>query len=441
LGAGAKPLAEPLARGTRRSQWFAAFACTWILGHAPLAAQAERRAAFDAGFAADATAPRSARVLALDEPIHFEPRSGAARRGAAMQGASLPVFAKAAGPGCVRGWVLVGPEAWVCSDRVELGAQLPAPVRARSGPPDGALPFAYHFVGPEGSFGYDHLAAADIAAPIAELQPGFAVALTEIARSGGEPYGRTTKGLWLPMRDLAAVRPSPFSGGTIDPGSPDMGWTLSDETPVYDAPGGARRPGERVGKRQRLELLEHARRHGQTWLRFGPDRWLRRQDIRRFAPATPPQGIGPTERWIHIDLANQTVAAYIGPQPVYATLASTGKGRGREDPRSTPVGEHRIWVKLRTSDMTNLENADASRYYAMEEVPWVMFFSKGYGLHGAYWHDAFGHVRSHGCVNLAPRDAEWFFDWAGPHLPEGWRAVFPTDYDPGTLVRIETGQG
>ena len=86
--------------------------------------------------------------------------------------------------------------------------------------------------------------------------------------------------------------------------------------------------------------------------------------------------------------------------------------------------------------MTNLEDDDANGYYAIEDVPWVMFFHKGYGLHGAFWHRAFGHVRSHGCVNLTPGDAKWLFDWTSPALPPGWSAVLPTPDEPGTLVRV-----
>jgi hypothetical protein len=76
--------------------------------------------------------------------------------------------------------------------------------------------------------------------------------------------------------------------------------------------------------------------------------------------------------------------------------------------------------------MDNLEDEGASRYYRMESVPWVQYFSKGVGLHGAYWHRSFGQMRSHGCVNLTPLDAQRLFWWTGPHLPAGWTAAFPT---------------
>ena len=63
-------------------------------------------------------------------------------------------------------------------------------------------------------------------------------------------------------------------------------------------------------------------------------------------------------------------------------------------------------------------------------------FQLAYALHSAFWHNGFGHPRSHGCVNLAPDDARWLFEWAGPTLPRGWHAIFPTDADPGTWIHI-----
>jgi lipoprotein-anchoring transpeptidase ErfK/SrfK len=86
--------------------------------------------------------------------------------------------------------------------------------------------------------------------------------------------------------------------------------------------------------------------------------------------------------------------------------------------------------------MDNLENLEARESYAIQSVPWVMYFDRGYGLHGAFWHRAFGRVQSHGCVNLTPADAERVFQWTSPRLPEGWSAVLPTDYERGTLVSV-----
>jgi len=53
--------------------------------------------------------------------------------------------------------------------------------------------------------------------------------------------------------------------------------------------------------------------------------------------------------------------------------------------------------------------------YNLPNVPYVMFFYRDYGLHGAYWHNNFGHTMSHGCINLRQVDARDLFKWAdGP---------------------------
>jgi hypothetical protein len=57
-------------------------------------------------------------------------------------------------------------------------------------------------------------------------------------------------------------------------------------------------------------------------------------------------------------------------------------------------------------------SAATGGYYYLEEVPWTLYFYSGYALHGAYWHDAFGRPRSHGCVNLSLFDSWWIFKWS-----------------------------
>ena len=98
---------------------------------------------------------------------------------------------------------------------------------------------------------------------------------------------------------------------------------------------------------------------------------------------------------------------------------------------------HRLWVKLLTSDMDNLEDENAARYFRIENVPWVQYFSKGVGLHGAFWHRSFGQVRSHGCVNLAPIDAKWLFEWSEPSMPTDWYGLRSiAAFGPATIVVI-----
>jgi lipoprotein-anchoring transpeptidase ErfK/SrfK len=106
------------------------------------------------------------------------------------------------------------------------------------------------------------------------------------------------------------------------------------------------------------------------------------------------------ERWIDIDLTNQMVYAYEGNTMVNSFLVSTGTW---EYP--TVVGQYNIWIKLRYTDM-------AGPGYYLPNVPYTMYFYKGYGLHGTYWHNNFGTPMSHGCVNLSIPDSEWLFNFA-----------------------------
>ena len=99
------------------------------------------------------------------------------------------------------------------------------------------------------------------------------------------------------------------------------------------------------------------------------------------------------ERWIDVDLTSQTLVAYEGARPVFATLVSSGRsGPGHE----TPVGVHRIWVKLAEDTMDDLPQIDQESNYAIEGVPWVQYFRGSEALHATFWHARFGDRHSHG---------------------------------------------
>jgi hypothetical protein len=76
--------------------------------------------------------------------------------------------------------------------------------------------------------------------------------------------------------------------------------------------------------------------------------------------------------------------------------------------------------------------------YSVGDVPWTMYYDGHFALHTSYWHDGFGDVRSHGCVNLAPRDARALYGWSSPDVPAGWIAVYSDDAARGSLVRIHS---
>lgn len=111
------------------------------------------------------------------------------------------------------------------------------------------------------------------------------------------------------------------------------------------------------------------------------------------------------QRWIQIDLSNQLLIAWEGTEPIRAVTVSTGKA-------STPTrpGVFAVQTKHVSTRMTG-------RGYDVTNVPHTMYYSGGYAIHGAYWHNKFGTPVSHGCVNVALDHAKWLFNWASVGTP------------------------
>ncbi len=382
--------------------------------------------------------PNAASVVAADGevPVFLEPSGSSARRGVVAPDFPLPLFAMKRGPGCAGRWINIGPLAWVCQDKVRLSASQPiSAAQSTVHDTDSGLPFDYFFVGVDGARAYSRLRAVDQGAPDQDLERGFAVAIVEQRSFAGQMWGRTRHGMWIAMSDLVPVRPPTFHGQIVTDGTLDFAWVVSDNARVLSKPAPQPASSRRVVRFQLLRVLEEKAVNKVTYLRFDDGAWISAKDVARPSLSARPVEVQPGERWIDIELASQTLVAYEGDRPVFATLVSTGRGAQRT-PFATPVGVHRIWVKLIASTMDNLENDEASEYYSIEDVPYVQYFSNAVGLHATFWHNRFGHVRSHGCVNLTPRDAQWLFGFTGPHLPAGWTAVFPNDLEPSTVVRV-----
>lgn len=104
--------------------------------------------------------------------------------------------------------------------------------------------------------------------------------------------------------------------------------------------------------------------------------------------------------WIDVNLSEQTLYAYEGNTIVASFLVSTGVPAF-----PTVTGQFHVYMKFVYTDMSG------DGYY-LPNVPYTMYFYKGYGIHGTYWHNNFGHPMSHGCVNMYTPDAEWVYYWA-----------------------------
>ncbi len=145
-------------------------------------------------------------------------------------------------------------------------------------------------------------------------------------------------------------------------------------------------------------------------------------------------GDSTSDKHIYIDLSAQRLYAKEGDKIIHEFLISSGKW-GR-----TPTGDFMTWIKLRSTRMKG-GNQALGTYYNLPNVPYTMYFyndeipkSRGYGIHGAYWHNNFGHPMSHGCINMKPEEAGVLYEWANP--PSSGNTTYVDDDHPGTPITI-----
>jgi hypothetical protein len=400
-------------------------------------------------------------------PIRDAPSSESARIGYLRAGALLhsnttePVGYE----GCEGGWYELDTGGYACHGRdilVFSGERLPE-LRARQPDREAAMPYDYATVRRKTAL-YKRLPNADEVYTLPDeppdaglealeqpaeidnplvlrvLSPGFYVSLDRTFEKDGETYWRTQQNGFVPASSMRQKEWSEFHGKPLDGQRWDlpMAVTRAEETVVYRVNGREKLRGtrERLERRSWLAVRSRRRIGETTYVVIGDDRLVREADVLVIQPSSPPPEVGEGERWLDVDLTHQVLVAYDWKQPRYVTLVSTGRTKtpSSELNYRTPKGLHRIRGKHVTSTMDNDEPGEPP--YSLEDVPYVMYFRGAYAFHSAFWHDRFGRPRSHGCINLAPLDAKWLYNWAGPDLPETWHGGSATEENPGTWVYV-----
>ncbi|MEL6940538.1 MAG: L,D-transpeptidase [Cyanobacteria bacterium J06598_1] len=112
-----------------------------------------------------------------------------------------------------------------------------------------------------------------------------------------------------------------------------------------------------------------------------------------------------THRWIEVNLNNQQVMAWEGNRMVYNAPVSSGIEEHPTREGSFAIQSMHITASMRGED------------YDLSDVPYTMYYSGHYALHGTYWHQNFGQPTSHGCINLSLEAANWLFSWAHVGTP------------------------
>jgi hypothetical protein len=334
---------------------------------------------------------------------------------------------------CTHGWRMIEPRGFVCAKVEATTADASHDYFPRV--PKGALvPGTYGKIRSEGARIY-----ADAAAVRAKIGTTPSAALT-VRRLGtvsvdGREYWRTRHGL-VASADIRKLDSSGFRGLEIDDAlaSPRV-WARfrgnDGKIPLYSAPREGAKIQGRLKARDHAKLVETS--PDGKFVRLDRGGWAKRDEVRIASIATAPEGIGADERWLDIDVDQQVLVAYVGTRPVYATLVSTGRRT-----HDTPTGVFRIERKVAERTMSSRPDDDDP--YAVDRVPWTAYFIGSYALHTAYWHGSFGERKSHGCVNLSPKDARRLYGWTAPGVLPGYTEIHGSAAQPGAVIRIRTAE-
>ncbi len=165
---------------------------------------------------------------------------------------------------------------------------------------------------------------------------------------------------------------------------------------------------------------------GRAWYRIVNDLdprhrwWVQARHVRRigraeFAPISP--DVPPDRKRIVVTISTQRLVCYEEDVPVFATRIASGATffdpSGQAHPFNTPYGQH--YVQRKTPSRHMIGGEDINDSFDLPGVPWCVFFTlSGAAIHGTYWHNDYGHPRSHGCVNVTPDAARWIYRWVNP---------------------------
>jgi hypothetical protein len=297
------------------------------------------------------------------------------------------------------------------------------------------LPHTYAYVRTLPLNVYRHPMEAAMGLPPARtlLSGDWWVSVAGLVEYEGQRWYQINAGEFVPADALAFASPSRFQGIYLaDQPQHPFAWVNRWVQPSI-VPGGAANTAVEQFHRYRLvTIFAEERRGDEIWYLVGQDQWVEQTNVSRMDVDPPPAGVPPGAKWIEVDLFEQTLAAYQGERMVYATLISSGRTG-----TATPPGLYQPWAKVQEGKMSSPDVDDGHpAYYFIEDVPWTIYFHEGYSIHAAFWHDAFGFTRSHGCVNLAPRDALWIFNWADPPTPDDAKFTYIDGGVPNTWVWV-----
>jgi hypothetical protein len=407
--------------------------------------------------------PTGIRVSARTSIVYAATRYGSEMRGRIDPNTPFAIYGLVQGTGCSgEGWARAGHrdgDGFVC---LKAASPLEAPPSAAPvmPPVPEGLVVPYLYAKPRADRKGALLAEVprykSVAAllggrePVDYLEPNRQYAFVELKTVPG--HGKVyidVDGQAVPAQDMKAEQPSEFAGRNLAEQPVGEGrraaWAISREAVLRGEPKLAAPVLGQLTWHQSIEVLpEVTQGRGGRWLTIpdglgaGVPAYVEASKVRWFEPGPALAGVAEGETWIDVDLQQQMLAVMRGDAPIFVTLISSGTGA--KPNTSTPRGIYRIRNKLALGAMRNRPEDATESPYHVEGVPWVQYFYRRFALHGAYWHNGFGHRKSHGCVNLAPSDARYVYSLTTPNVPPGWMSSYEHNGELGSVVRVRKGQ-
>ncbi len=387
--------------------------------------------------------PIAVRIARQMLVLRTAPDPDAPLRGRIPLGEAFEVFAWVPGasssvPCGGKGWADLGDGAFACLEPSRRAVDVQP--RALPEMRDGDLaPFFYaHVKAGQPARRWKNLASLRAGEPHMDaLEPEHDYAFVTRRRIDGQLVLIDDKDRVVLESEVSRYRPSRFEGRDLlahpVPEGKLLAWTASwPETNVVATASDTAALARALDYQEEILVAPTAVRNDEgVWFEVDGGGFVAARDIRRWVPAPPPADIADDELWIDVELDSQTLTVTRGSVPEFATLVSTGfKG-------PTPKGIFRISMKHTLGQMRSRPDSDEP--YNVEAVPFIQYFTGNFALHGAFWHYRFGHKISHGCVNLAPKDARRIFGLTTPHVRRGWQSSYESESHLGTTVRVRKG--
>lgn len=210
---------------------------------------------------------------------------------------------------------------------------------------------------------------------------------------------------WVEAEYITWADVSPFAGVEINE-QPIMpfAWILAEARPSLYPGGPQHQEYDMIPRYSLMNIYGIEYVDGWEWYLVGPNQWIQQIRVAKVKAIPRPEGVATQDRWVAVDLYEQTIVAYEGNKMIFASLISSGLPQW-----GTREGLFNIYDRYEATKMSGASGQPD--FYFIEEVPYVMYFDGDIGLHGTYWHDRFGYRQSHGCVNLSIMDSWWLFQW------------------------------